>query len=102
MNTWKNGARGSEVQKIIDQNFTDLENAIKAINTPYIKDFKAPEWNLGVISIPISKYNKPSPIVELYIKQGNDYSAVLGGYKVTNYGVELLSDINYEGRVVIR
>ena len=102
MEPWKNGERGDVVRKIICDKITCLETSVLQINTSYVKEFDVADWSSGQIFIPISEYNKTNPIIELYIKNDNSYSMVLGGYRITNSGVELLSDINYEGRVVIR
>jgi len=102
LKTWVNGTKGSVVKKIIDENFSILEKGLSQTNGVYVKNFTASDWSSGTIFIKQSEYNKTTPIIELYIKNDNSYSMVLGGYRITNSGVELLSDINYEGRVVIR
>lgn len=128
MDRWENGALGLKVKNIIDNNFDILDkrtlktnddiqkvNAdIQEINEhmlvldPYDKKFSASEWvfdnelKLYVIFIPSTAYNKPIPHVEVYIKNDGGYSLVYGGYKIYENGVNLLADIAYEGRVLIR
>ena len=102
MKTWKNGEKGKVVKQIIDENFSTLETSITQMKKTYIKDFTSSDWSSGVIFIQYSEYVKSHPIVELYAKHNGKYSSVFGGYRITDSGIELLSDINYEGRVIIR
>ena len=116
MDSWANGAKASEVQRVINGNFDTLDRRTNELdrrmleldriteerNATYIKDFVVSEWVSGIIPIKQSEYNKTIPRIELYIKNEDGYSIVYGGYEIKNYGVELQSDIPYEGRVVIR
>jgi hypothetical protein len=106
LNTWSNGAKASVVKQIIDENFSKLEESIKKIDLDrgqtYIKDFKKSEWGSGTIIIKQSEYDKTNPDVSLYMKCEDGYIEVFGGYRITGTDIELLSDIAYEGRVVIR
>lgn len=116
MNSWTNGAKGSDVRRIIDNNFdtldkrtieldkrmTELDRTTSDRTAVYVKDFVVSEWVSGIITIKQSEYNKTNPCIELYVKNGDNYSIVYGGYEVNKYGIELQSDMPYEGRVVIR
>ena len=72
------------------------------MNAVYVKDFIVSEWESGAISISQSEYNKETPHIEVYIKNEDGYAVVYGGYEIKNYGIELQTDMPYEGRVVIR
>ena len=114
MESWKNGTRGSEVRRVIDNNFDILDKRTIGINDrisnlePTGITFASSTWayveasKTYSIFIPRSNYNKANPCVEVYIKDGDGYSPVRGGYKIKEYGVELQSDLAYEGKVVIR
>ena len=102
MKTWSNGDKASVVKEIIDSNFSTLDTRITQVAKTYVREFTASDWSFGVILIQYSEYSKPNPCIELYIKNGDGYSVVLGGYEIKNYGIELQSDIAYEGKVVIR
>ena len=60
------------------------------------------DWNSGVITINYSEYKKANPCVEVYMRTDNGYSPVYGGYAFTDDGIELQSDMPYNGKVVIR
>ena len=122
MDSWRNGAQSSEVKSIIDKNFDILDKRTIKINGDISKlidnggselnslniEFVASNWIFAdnsktyVISIPYSDYNRENPCVEVYIKNEDDYSPVYGGYKIGKYGIDLQSDMPYEGRVVIK
>lgn len=128
MDSWVNGEKGSKVKSVIDKNFdvldkrtSNMNNNIQKINNniqeinkhmsnldPYNRSFISSEWvfneglNLYIISIPFAYYNKPFPHVEVYLKNEDGYSLVYGGYKICDDGINLLADIAYEGRVLIR
>lgn len=102
MNTWVNGAKGSTVQKVIEDNFLELGERISQVAFVYATNFKVSDWRDGVISIDYSCYNKQNPSIYLYIKQGSKYEPVIGGYMITNEGIKIHSDIAYDGKVVIR
>ena len=128
MDSWANGAKGFEVKNIIDNNFatldtrtikidnriSEIDNRISEIDKHmektdfFDKNFVVSDWVLNeslklyVISIPYTDYNKTNPCVEVYIKDEDGYSLVYGGYKIVKDGLELQSDIAYDGKVVIR
>lgn len=102
MDTWKAGDSGEHVRKVIENNFAEIVAAINQNASRYVKTFTASDWINGAIFIKQSDYNKLSPCVDLYIKSNDTYSIVFGGYSVSDKGVELQSDIPYEGKVVIR
>ena len=108
MDSWNNGAKASDVKRIIDNNFDILDKRTINVQTYIESKFVASKWTFDsnletyTISIPYSDYNKKNPWVMLYIKNGNGYSPVYGGYIVHEDSIELQSDIPYEGRVVIR
>ena len=114
MDSWVNGAKGSEVKRVIDNNFDILDKRTTKVNDdilkliPLGKDFVASDWVFAekfktyTIAIPYSDYNRENPCVEIYIKNENGYSLVYGGYIISESGIELQSDIPYEGKVVIR
>ena len=102
MNSWKNGASGGTVKKVIDENFLELGERISQATLVYAWNFKISDWKDGSIKIDYQCYNKQNPSVQLYIKQNSGYEPVLGGYVITNNSVEIYSDIAYDGKVVIR
>ena len=114
MDSWVNGAQGSDVKRIIDNNFDILDKRTLKINDDMSKldsssiNFVASDWSFVdglktyTISIPYANYNKKNPCVEVYVKSGYDYSVVYGGYMLVENGIALQSDIPYEGKVVIR
>lgn len=114
MDSWSNGAKGSEVKRIIDNNFDVLDKKIAKINENMSKagatskNFVKSEWlfaeglNTYSIFVPYSDYNKENPCVDIYIKDNSGYSLVYCGYMIEESGIRLLSDMPYEGRVVIR
>ena len=128
MDSWVNGEKGSKVKRVIDNNFdildkrtSNMNNDIQKINDniqeinkhmlnldPYDRTFAVSDWifneglNLYVIFIPSIAYNKSIPHVEVYLKTEDGYSLVYGGYKICDDGINLLADIAYEGRVLIR
>ena len=114
MDSWVNGAKGSEVKRVIDGNFDILDKRTKKINddisklSPSSVNFATSDWvfveniKTYIISIPYADYNRDNPCVEVYIKDEDDYSLVYGGYKIKKNGIELQSDLVYEGKVVIR
>ena len=69
----------------------------------YKATFMSDSWNSGNISIPYETHNVTSPSVQVYIKNGAVYEAVIGGVRVdSEFNVWLLSDIPFEGMVVIQ
>ena len=99
---WQYGDSGETVKNIIDTNFANLNNQVNQLTNRWEREFKESEWENGVISIAYAEYKKINPCVDLYIKNGDRYSFVYGGYEVQADGIELQSDIPYEGKVVIR
>lgn len=102
MSLWKTGDSGEKVRQVIEKQFNTLNERINQGMPPYVMDFKLSDWDNGTIFIEQSKYNKAYPCVDLYMKLNGTYSLALGGYSYSNGGIELQSDIPYEGRVVIR
>lgn len=122
MDSWVNGAKGSEVKRVIDNNFDILDKRIIKINddvsklinsdvsksTPLSIEFVASDWGFAenlktyVISIPYEDYERENPCVEVYIKRDSGYSPVWSGYTIGEHGIDLQSDMPYEGKVVIR
>lgn len=102
MDKWVNGDKGKTVKEIIDRNFEILETSVLQLKDRPVIHFYASDWVNGVIFINYSQYNKLNPCVDLYIKNGDGYSFVYGGYEIKDNGIELQSDIAYEGKVVIR
>ena len=116
MDSWANGAKGSDVKSVIDKNFDVLDKRTKKINedisnlslSNIVRNFIASDWVFNndlktyTFSIPYVDYNKESPCVDAYIKDGNGYSFVYGGCIIGEQGIILQSDIPYEGKVVIR
>ena len=114
MNSWINGEKGSEVRRIIDNNFDILDKRTIKINKDISKmiplgiDFVVSDWvftegsQTYTISIPYEVYSRVNPCVEVYIKNKDGYSFVYAGHMLREYGIDLQSDMPYEGRVVIR
>ena len=102
MKTWNNGDSGKIVKEAIEYNFSNLDHRVSNLAGSYTHSFTQSGWSDNTIFIPYSEYMKDSPQVELYIKIGDDYTPVFGGYIIKEVGVELQTDKPYEGRVVIR
>lgn len=102
MSLWKTGDSGERVREAIEREFDRLNKRIDQGTPPKVMDFKLSDWDGGTIFIAQSEYNKAYPCVDLYMKLNGVYSLVLGGYSYNSGGIELQSDIPYEGRVVIR
>ena len=102
MEKWNNGDRGETVKKIIDNNFEILDARVAKLADTRVIPFSTSDWNNGVIFIEYSRYNKQNPCVDLYIKNDSGYLYVYGGYEINNDGIRLLSDMAYNGKVVIR
>ena len=99
---WRNGDQGSVVKKAIETNFTNLNEQLAQVSKAYVFTFRKSDWSNGVIFISETAYSKQNPCVDLYLKDGDKYSVVYGGFVVKDRGVELRSDMPYEGKVVIR
>ena len=102
INQWRYGDNGKTVKEIIDSNFANLNEQINQLTNRCEYHFNASDWVNGVINISYSQYKKVNPCVDLYIKNDDGYSFVYGGYKIKTDGIELQSDMPYEGKVVIR
>lgn len=102
MDTWRNGDSGKLVKEVIDRNFEILDVRTSQLANKCVLSFGIFEWKDGIIFISRSIYNKLDPCVDLYIKNDTGYSLVYGGYKIKDDGIELQSDLPYEGKVVIR
>ena len=98
---WINGDNGKVVKEIIEENFDALDHRITVLENKYVYNFISSDWSDGIISLDISGSLRDNPEVSLYLKQGNNYIPVCSGYIITNNGIELQSDLPYEGRVVI-
>jgi hypothetical protein len=97
--TWRNGAQGSEVKKIIDYNFNALSKALKR----YTEDIDVGNWTDNNIVIPFIKHSIESPTVQLFIEDDGSFAPVLGGVKIdSEYNVILSTDLPFNGRVVIK
>ena len=99
---WQNGDTGKKVKEAIEASFNNINNQLNLLSRIAVFDFKVSDWNGGRIFIDYSIYSKQNPCVDVYIKNVNRYSPVYGGYEILSNSIELLSDMPYEGRVVIR
>ena len=102
INKWNYGDNGETVKNIIDTNFENLNNQVDQLTNRWEYHFATSDWNNGVIYIAYSRYKKINPCVDLYIKNDTGYSFVYGGYEIKADGIELQSDLAYEGKVVVR
>lgn len=115
MESWVNGEMGSKVKQVIDNNFDILDKRTIKLNDelskniePISKKITKTEWGFTdnlktyTIFIPYTDYEKETPCVEVYFKNGGGYSSVYGGAIIEERGITLQSDIPYEGKVVIR
>lgn len=102
INTWQYGDSGKTVKEIIDTNFDNLNTQVNQLTNRWEREFKTADWEYGVIRIPYSEYKKINPCVDLYIKTDNGFSFVYGGCVIKEDGIELQSDMPYEGKVVVR
>ena len=99
---WQYGDSGETVKNVIDSNFSNLNEQVNQLTYRWEYSFKASDWVDGVIKLTYSQYKKINPCVDLYIKSKDGYSFVHGGYEIKSDGIELQSDLPYEGKVVIR
>ena len=99
---WKNGDSGKTVKEAIETSLNNINEQVNQLSRMYVYDFKLSDWNNGKIVIDYSVYLRQNPCVDLYIKSENGYSLVYGGYEIMQNGIELQSDMPYEGKVVIR
>lgn len=99
---WRFGDNGETVKNIIDANFANLNEQVNQLTNRWEYHFKPSDWVNGTIHISYSQYQKTNPCVDLYIKSNNGYAFVYGGYEIKSDGIELQSDMPYEGKVVIR
>ena len=102
INQWRYGDNGKSVKEIIDSNFENLNTQLNQISSRWEYEFKPSDWTDGVIRFYYSQYKKINPCVDLYIKTGDGYGLVYGGYIIKEDRIELQSDIPYEGKVVVR
>ena len=97
--TWKNGAKGKDVRDIINYNFNALSEELKK----YTQNIGADDWIGNSISIPFSRHGVKNPSVQLFIKNGDSFSPVLGGVNVdSEYNVTLSIDLPFRGKVIIK
>lgn len=99
---WIFGDNGETVKNIIDSNFANINEQLNHLANRWEFCFKTSDWEDGKISIDYSQYKKINPCVDLYIKNDSGYSFVYGGYEIKANGIELQSDMPYEGKVVVR
>lgn len=66
-------------------------------------DIYVREWVDNTITISFEEHGVISPIVQLYIRDGDCFSSVMGGIKVdSDNNIILSTDLPFEGKVVIR
>ena len=99
---WRYGDNGETVKNIIDTNFANLNKQLGELTYKWEYSFKESDWKEGKITIDYLQYKKINPCVDLYIKNTTGYLPVYGGYEINANGIELQSDMPYEGKVVIR
>lgn len=99
---WQYGDNGETVKNIIDSNFSNLNEQVTQLTYRWEYHFQASDWVDGVIKFVYPQYKKINPCVDVYIKSKDGYSFVCGGYEIKADGIELQSDMPYEGKVVIR
>lgn len=69
----------------------------------YTLDINSSDWLGGKITIPSSEHKITEPTVEMFILYNNAYEPVIGGINIDTEGnITLSSDINFNGRVVIK
>ena len=115
MDSWINGAKASDVKHVIDNNFDVLDkrtikmnNDILKLGSGALKEFVASDWvfdenlKIYVIPIPYADYERETFCVDVHIKNEGVYLPVYGGYRITEQGIDLMSAMPYEGRVVIK
>lgn len=72
-------------------------------SSEYVMEIQASDWAFGAITIPYTTHSKRTPNVQLFIKNGDAFSAVIGGVKIdAEYNITLSTDMPFEGRVVIK
>lgn len=102
MKTWDNGAKGKVIRETIDENFRILDTRITQLYQRYVKNFTSSDWKDYTITITEAEHKKINPIVNVFIKNGDSYSEVFGGYSIgTDNSIIIHSDITFDGRVVI-
>lgn len=71
--------------------------------TEYIRAINESDWTNNEITINFSTHLISNPVVQLFIKDGNNYSPVIGGISVDNdFNIVLSTDIPFEGKVVVK
>lgn len=61
------------------------------------------DWADNEIAIDFSTHLITNPIVQLFVKDGNSHSPVIGGVSVDNsFNIKLSTDIPFSGKVVVK
>ena len=98
---WRNGDNGAHVQEVINYNFELLARHID--HRIFTKIFTVLDWEDGKITISYRehKIDNPNPHVSMEFQQ--DYVDVYGSVYIDKSGnVSILSDIPFDGRIVIK
>ncbi len=71
--------------------------------TEYNLTITETDWVNNEITISFPTHLITNPIVQLFIKDGNSYSPVIGGVSVDNsFNITLSSDMPFDGKVVVK
>lgn len=70
----------------------------------YSKAISFSDWGVTQsVVVPFSEHLTPNPAVYLYILCNGEYELVHGGYSVdSNFNIILLTDLAFEGKVVVK
>lgn len=71
--------------------------------TEYNLSIAKTDWTNNEITISFTTHLITNPIVQLFIKDGNSYSPVIGGVSVDNgFNITLSTDMPFDGKVVVK
>lgn len=74
-----------------------------ATGSGYSRNISKTDWLGNTINIDFATHLALNPIVQLFIKDGNSYSPVIGGIEVdNNYNIILSTDLPFDGKVVVK
>lgn len=71
--------------------------------TEYNRTISKTDWTNNEITINCATHLISNPTVQLFIRDGNSYSPVIGGIEVNNnYDIILSTDLPFDGKVVVK
>lgn len=80
-----------------------VSGAWKKSPTEYSQAITETDWVNKEITIGFPTHLITNPIVQLFIKDGNSYSPVIGGVSIDNsFNITLSTDMPFNGKVVVK